>query len=160
MSKKERLIFLDIDGPMIPSGCYVAYGYEASYNRKYSPICVAIINRLCHETKAKIVFNSTHNMSGYDLIDDSVREGLKFGHMYKEGSFTSYPRVENRKDAINLWLKKHDYNDSNCLWCAFDDVDFQHSNLILIDFDVGITLKHYHKAVKILQKGNPITILG
>lgn len=153
-----RFVFLDIDGPMIPTGMFLLER-DASIKRKFSPIAVACLNHLCHEAKAKIVFNSTHNRDRLDLANDAIREGVKKGHLYNEGSFTEYPQLHNRLDAIQLWLKEHGMNEDNSKWVAFDDADFKHPNLVLIDYDEGLHPGHTDKAMRILGKGTPILIL-
>lgn len=156
--KKKRIVFLDIDGPMIPAGCYLAYGRMASFDRKFSPISVACINKLCHETKAKIVFNSVHCGSGQALVDDAIREGIKVGHLH-ENPLTTYPNANSRLDAIEQWL--HEHNEHEYLWVCFDDVDIGHDNQIMIDFNTGITPYHINLAMhkEHLNKGNRVLIL-
>ena len=155
--KKKRFVFLDIDGPMIPSGCYLAYGHRASFERKFSPIAVACINRLCHETKANIVFNTTHNRDGESLLQDAVREGLKAGHISSQTPFTMYPTLEDRLLAIKQWLKE--FAPDNCKWVSLDDCPIKDDNAILVDFDTGITPYHVNLAIEKLNKGNKILIL-
>lgn len=156
MSKKQKFVFLDIDGPMIPSGCYLL-DRDASYRRVFSPICVAVVNRLCHESGAKVVFNTTHNLDRWVMLEDAFRQGIKRGHVYLDSPMTKYPTLENRGDAINLWLKDNDFLDSD--WVAFDDCDFNHENLILIDFDVGLTPIHLNLAIDKLGKGRKVVVL-
>lgn len=162
MSKLIRLIFLDIDGPMIPSGMFLI-DRDASYKRVYSPIAVGVINHLCHETKAKIVFNTTHNMfdnpfTNKSVIEDSIDQGIKRGHLFNNGSKTKYPDIP-RLDAIKLWLKEHEMTEENAVWIAFDDVDFKHDNLILVDYDVGLTPQHLNEGIKKLGKGREFLVL-
>lgn len=158
MNKKKRIVFLDIDGPMIPSGCYLAYGVMASFSRKFSPIAVSCINRLCHEAKAKIVFNSVHCGAGQNLIDDAIREGIKKGHLH-DHCLTKYPNANSRLEAIEEWLDEH--NNYEYDWVVFDDVEIGTNNQILVDFDIGITPYHMNLAMHkdYLNKGNPFIIL-
>lgn len=152
---KQRLIFLDIDGPMIPSGCFLLFGRGASFDRKYSPISVSCLNNLCHQSKAKIVFNTTHNNDD-QLVEDSIREGIKKGHIYSGDCKTKYPQLENRLDAINLWLD--DTGNTENPWVAFDDCIFNSDRLIYVDYDDGLNVRHCNEAMNILGKGVPTLI--
>ena len=155
--KHQNIIFLDIDGPMIPSSCYLAYGVMASFERRFSPLAVACINRLCHETKAKIVFNTTHNrFYGDKLVDEAIREGIKKGFIHPTSPKTKYPELNNRLEAIHLWIKENP--EKPVRWVSFDDADVGENN-ILIDFDYGVGVKEINQAMKILNKGTPVIIL-
>jgi hypothetical protein len=153
----QRILFLDVDGPLIPSGMYVI-NRRASWERMCSPICVAIVNELCRKADAKIVFNSTHNRDGSRALADLAREGLDVD-FFHEDAMTGYFQdlsVGTRMGAIEDWMEKNGEAD----WIAFDDSNFtDNERLILIPFEVGITPHHYHLASEI-WKIEPIIVLG
>jgi hypothetical protein len=152
--KTNRILFLDIDGPMIPAGCYFIYGMHASMKRKFSPISVGIVNELCHQAEAKIVFNTAHNSDGERVIEDAVREGIKRGHIWSGNAQTRYPNTESRLTAIEHWIQENiDQEKTRLKWVGFDDFDYKHQNLVLVDFDVGLTPVHMNRAIEILGKG-------
>lgn len=49
-----RIIFLDIDGPMIPGTRYLI-NRSCSFDRDFPAETIAVINEVCHRTGAKIV---------------------------------------------------------------------------------------------------------
>lgn len=147
----QRILFLDIDGPMIPGGMFFI-DPMSSHDRKFSPISVAIVNRICNQSGAKIVFNTYHNTAGGALLADSVREGIKLSYIHEFGPMTLYPHgirgvtsmdMHDRMAAITQWQEVNGEAD----WIAFDDSKFTtDERLGLVDFDTGISPKHYDLA--------------
>ncbi|QIG70654.1 hypothetical protein EVB91_098 [Rhizobium phage RHph_I1_18] len=162
-----RVIFVDIDGPMIPGGMYLR-SMGASYERLFASHCVDALNAFCERTSAKIVFNSYHNYqttcdrigddfvnNGENLRKAAVRNGIISDHIHTDWR-TEYASPETRKlsgvtlgryDAIQRWLTAHpDTTD----WIAIDDADFRAyagDKQILIDFDYGFTIKEMNVAL-------------
>lgn len=180
----NRIIFLDIDGPMIPSYCWLwpLLPVNPSFGRNFSPLCVAIINELCDNIGAEIVFNSSHNpveqsricqttiiegaiikkevSIAENLKEAAIRNGIPETNIHKDWKTTygsGWGSKISRKLAINTWLTDHPEVDK---YVAFDDVDFtaEENNLVLVDYDVGLTLREYNSAVAIFG-GKPIIIL-
>lgn len=118
-----RIVFLDIDGPMIPDqiallpskdrfplkpvtrfGCYSGF----------SPYSVAFIRQLCKSMAAKIVTNSTHNIRGPDHIRELFRvNGLDPDEFLYEEPLSDYCnkdaeiRGADRDEAVARWVIKH-----------------------------------------------------
>ncbi len=142
-----RLIFLDIDGPMIPSSMFFI-DEMASWDRVFSPISIAILNALVEKTGAKIVTNSSHNSlltGNNDLNVDLINAGVPANSFHKNWrtEYPSYPRDA----SLKKWLVDNDCRDAD--WICFDDVQFTDDDrLILVDFDTGLTTVHYNLAMK------------
>lgn len=153
----NKVIFLDIDGPVIPIDVPV---YESVYRTTYSSNSIAYLNLLCEETGAKVVTNSMHNYEdwmGGDLRDDLVEWGLdeKFVHSNWR---TIFPRIDyskvnspvrgiGRLVAIEDWIKNH----GDTSWVCFDDRKFSDiANLIHIEDGLGIKEHHFDSALDIL----------
>jgi hypothetical protein len=156
-----KIAFLDIDGPMIPSGQYLI-NRMCSWERDFPAIPIACMNALCERSGAKIVLNTTHN-NPIDGVPDIkvmlIRAGLKEEHFHVD-SKTSYPNNTisggRRMLAVNEWLEEH---PEVTQWVAFDDEPFTNlENLILIDMDSGIHVGHLNQALGILG-GKPFIIL-
>lgn len=147
----DRVIFLDMDGPMIPAGMFFINSM-ASFNRLCSPIAVAIINRLCRESDAKLVMNTYHNTAGLALKTDLIREGINEEYFH-EHWHTIFPhgirsvdeKITDRMAGIQQWMIDHGEVD----WLCFDDADFTNDErLIRVDFDYGIGAKEFDKACR------------
>lgn len=148
-AKLQRLIFLDIDGPVIPNSQFLI-DRNASFGRNFAPTCIAAVKRLLGESGGKLVTNSTHNYhlrdSKHDLKSDLIAAGIKEVHFH-ENWRTQYPQVP-RDVAVKLWLKEN--GDHN--WVAFDDARFtDNKRLILIDADYGISVREFNQAARILK---------
>jgi hypothetical protein len=144
----QRILFLDVDGPLIPSGMY-AINLRASWERLCSPICIAIVNQICEDSGCKIVLNSTHSRDGAKAIEDLEREGLR--HFHDSVPTTRYPSKGHSSNArwyaVQKWIEK---SGEEINWIAIDDDPFtQNKRLIVVDFDIGITWKEYTKAAEI-----------
>lgn len=136
----KRIVFLDIDGPMIPSGMFLIEK-QCSFDRMFSRIPVAVINHLCEESGAQIVMNTTHNLHGGTMLSDVVREGIKEKYLHPTAPMTTYPQ-NNRWWAIQMWVQDNGPIDQ---WVAIDDAPFtKDERLILIDFNQGLHPGHYN----------------
>jgi len=136
----NRVLFLDIDGPIIPFGMFLV-DRMASANRIIPQIPVAVVREVCVRAKMKVVFNSTHNTPfvGVPNIDDAmVAAGLPRDAIHPD-KMTRYPSL-SRADAVRDWLHRHpEVNE----WVAFDDARFtDDDNLIWVDPDAGLHLAH------------------
>jgi hypothetical protein len=142
----ERIIFLDIDGPIIPGGAYLL-DPMCSHNRIIPEIPVAIVREACKRGNAKVVFNTTHNRS-WDGVDDievaMVKAGFPAEYIHPDTK-THYPETR-RDEAVQEWLSRHpEVKD----WIAFDDAKFTEAdNLIWVDPDAGLHLGHLAAAMK------------
>lgn len=151
-----RVIFLDIDGPMIPDTMLLAE-YWASWQRKMPPTTVAVVNCLCKESGARIVTNTTHNhqppaprVPDEDLTpikEALIREGVKPDYFHKD-SKTQYPDV-SRMAAVNHWLSAHPEVSE---WLIIDDdAQFAHSvdpNVLWVDPGTGLAISHLERALR------------
>lgn len=152
----EKVIFLDIDGPMIPSTmCLV--DRMASWKRRFPETTVAVIRELCERTGAKVVFNTTHNVPIPDVDDIHIalsKAGLDGAH-YHADRHTLYPQID-RALAVKEWLARHPEVED---WIALDDVKFTtDERLIFVDSDSGVTIQHLNMGIDRLG-GKPVTIL-
>lgn len=144
-----KIIFLDIDGPMIPYRMYFT-GSRPFNNENNSfvwdPIAVQMINSLTSECDAKIVFNTVHNENPSEILLHQAKfNGLLNIH---EDVKTNYPFTENRYQAITEWVDKHNTISD---WIVIDDVQVCLTRQVKINFDIGITLDNYKKAYAMLD---------
>jgi hypothetical protein len=57
----ERIVFLDIDGPVIPFSMFLV-DRHASINRVLAPIPVAVVKMICERSGARVVFKKNHKV--------------------------------------------------------------------------------------------------
>lgn len=152
-----KVVFLDIDGPMIPATMYLV-DKMASFNRVFPSTTVAVVNELCERTGAKVVFNTTHNRPFEHVpnIDVAlINHGLAEGHLHPSDRHTAYPDLP-RDVAVKEWLTRH---PEVTAWVALDDVrcaDDEH--MVLVDPDAGLHLGHLNDAIGRLG-GKPVLVL-
>ena len=153
----SRVIFLDIDGPMIPATMFLI-DRMCSWKRLFPATTIACINRLCADSGAKIVFNTTHNRPMADVLDIAqaiVRAGVDQEHLHPSDMHTRYPDIP-RDRAVKEWLARHDEVEA---WVAIDDVKCaDEPNMILVDPDAGLHVGHLNLASMVLG-GKPCIIL-
>ncbi len=154
-----RIIFQDIDGPLIPLRMYFS-GNRPFANDPgsfvYDPVAVAMINHLCEQFGAKVVFNTAHNENPPEI-------------MFKQGHFNGFKHLHDdiqtdyetlisagRHSSIKKWLEKHPEVTE---WIVIDDVLVYEPRQILVDYTLGMTLKDFHDSQRLFGY-NPSPIIG
>lgn len=152
----QRIIFIDIDGPVINTPCYWVDSMASLQRSVMNTQAIGVINRLCKLADAKLVTNSTHNHhtvreTGYTLRQDLIKWGIHEKYFHEDWR-TSFPWPDLESDplfpthrrlrGIMEWEQKNGQAD----WICFDDepfVDKSDERLFVIDFDRGITYDTY-----------------
>lgn len=154
----DKILFLDVDGPIIPSTMYFTH-VDPSYNRDYSPQCIAIINRICKESGCKVVMNTTHNTEPRELRTSMIAQDFRKEYFHEtphtrfpftspDNPYNVWPNTDDhpRMEAIKYWIKANGEVD----WIALDDVEFtDNERLVLVNYDIGLTLKEYNQVGEI-----------
>lgn len=149
MSNPGTVVFLDIDGPMIPGTMYLL-DLSCSMRRLVPATTVAVINTVCERSGARIVLNTTHNMHRagvWEMREALIAQGVKADWFHPTDSKTNYPaKGLGRLAAVNEWLGRHpEVHD----WVAFDDSKFtDDERLILVDPEAGLHLGHCNAALE------------
>jgi hypothetical protein len=152
MSDLQRIIFIDIDGPVINTPCYWVDSMASIHRAVLNTQAIGILNRLCKLGSALIVTNSTHNHvtireTGRTLKTDLIKWGLRPEHIHEDWR-TDFPwpdwgdgqNIHRRLKGIMGWQEKNGKAD----WICFDDEPFvTDDRLFVIDFDYGIDYHMY-----------------
>lgn len=145
MSDVNRVVFLDIDGPIIPYSAFLL-DRMCSWQRIIPPIPVAVVREVCRRGNAKLVFNTTHNTPMKDIDDIEialVKAGFPEDLIHPDMK-TKYPSI-SRSMAVLEWLSRHSETTD---WIAFDDAKFTDAdNLIWVHPDAGLHLGHLNEAL-------------
>jgi hypothetical protein len=153
-----RIIFLDIDGPVIPGHLYDVDPVAPYHRLLFDRNAIARLNRLCAAAGARIVTNSMHNfdlMSNRSLRDDLVAWGVDPRYIHANWR-TSFPMVNyasnpNPRRGWGRWLgiSKWIEHNGECDWVCFDDRSWTDDpRLVLVDFEHGITDANVAEAVR------------
>ncbi len=165
----DKIIFLDIDGPMIPGTMYLEDPF-CSMHQTFDPRSVMILKKIIEKAgDVKIVFNTAHNNTL-----EKTRHSPGLLNVWHEHGFddylhkdckTTYPNpmkdylvpddkeITRRLVAIYEWLNDHyDITQPNqVLWIAFDDEPIDHKRACTVDFDTGLSVKEFNHAAKYLN---------
>jgi hypothetical protein len=109
------IIFLDVDGPMIPVKAYYLPN-QSKPARMFDPCAVGMLNDLLKNTNSRIVMSSIHRLHGLQYIKDLLtKNGIdpKFLHT----DWTTPQIVTTRSGEIQLWLDDHNVEH----YIAIDD---------------------------------------
>jgi len=148
----DKIIFLDIDGPMIPYRALFLPG-QTTPMELFDPVAVSLLNNLCSSFGWKIVVHSSWiwMLGGDYTINHCVKQGIKPEHFHTE----SYCKqdINWRYDRVAEWLNRHpeviDY-------AIVDDEPFKDSlnfkypegmslHMVLVNYYVGFTFETYNQ---------------
>lgn len=161
----DKIIFLDIDGPMIPGRSYKMAGQTKPIVMKFDPVAVSIINDACEHHDRKIVIHSSW-LRVFGLQETYVhclKEGLLDAHFHNEALCNGHDHY--RYDRVLDWLSRHPEVDDFVI--VDDDLpDFMtmefgpdheddyskklRGHILPVDFDDGLLMSHWRK----LRDGN------
>lgn len=146
-NKTQKIIFLDIDGPMIPARAYRMANQTKPLVSKFDPCAVGILNDLCADSGWRIVLHTSwvRIQGGRETYEHCLKEGLGWRFFHEdawcdEDEHWRYTRVAK-------WLDKHPEITHYLILddepYAADIYNYEHPNdlenhLILVDFDDGI----------------------
>lgn len=164
----NRILFLDIDGVMIPA-TQVLIDTASCVHRKFPATTIAVLNELCRMSDAVIVFNTSHNSPHQygpteDIRESIIKAGVKpqYIHptdhktMYRNQAYTGMPL--DRSQAIHEWLLRHLEVDD--LWVVLDDVRCDvDEHMILVDPHGGLHTGHLNRALRLLDIGSELILI-
>lgn len=116
----DRILFLDIDGVMIPA-TQLLVNPNSCWDRIFPATTIAVLNEICKITKAKVVFNTSHNQKAKDVLDIEIalmNHGFKAEYIHPTDYKTLYPTFP-KAEAIQEWLLRH--LEVGNKWVALDD---------------------------------------
>ena len=143
----DKILFLDLDGPMIPQRAYTMPGQSRGWVTKFDPCAVGFINQACKKQKRKIVLHTSWictafavDIVGCDVKQHCINQGI-YADLFHDAPCNG--DIKNRYDRVNDWLIRNPCLD----FVILDDVDtrdvYLKRHLLLIYFDNGITWKDF-----------------
>lgn len=146
---RERVLFLDFDGPMIPMRAWPIQG-DRGYDT-FDPVAAATVKRVLDSAGAKIVVSSSWRISGYDVVVDVMeRAGLDRSYLHddwKTECIASGPTLLRKKE-IALWLSKHPEVQD---YVILDDEDVGLPNQVKVTFEDGLTMEASRQLFKLFN---------
>lgn len=155
-----KIIFQDVDGPLIPLRMYFGGNRPFDVNAGsfiYDPVAVAMINHLCSQYGALMVYNSAHNEnSPENMKHQATRNGLVHQH---EDIKTNFDVLHDfgRHAAIKEWLSRHpEVTD----WIVIDDMPVYLPKQVHVNYSIGMTIEDFQRADYLLSGKEPSKIIG
>lgn len=162
-STKKRVLFLDIDGPMIPYRAAFLPGQTAVMT-KFDPIAVAMINKLCEKRPdLKIVLHSSwvYINGGEETLNHCVQQGINLEYFYEPEPYVKED-IHWRYNRIAEWLERHPEITG---YVVVDDTPYEadfageykhpqelNSRIVIIDYNDGITINKYEDIMEVLEE--------
>lgn len=156
----EKIIFLDIDGPLATNDCFLKTELKfGKHLYRWNPKCCEILNEILGETGAEIVLSSDwRKYFTMDQLDEIfkwnriVKSPIAITDEYKK-SFSSSAEVD-RIYQIGRFLE----NNSIKNWVAVDDMDLKSdivSNFVHVEGEFGISAENIkEKLISFLNLNN------
>ena len=149
MIKKQKVLFLDIDGPMIPGRSYTMEGQTKPLVKTFDPCAVGLINDLCKCSGWRIVIHSSwlKILGEHETVYHCQTQGLK-GDYFHDDPFCK-ESINWRYTRVAEWLSRHPDTTHYVILdddlyrydMSYEGVVHPHDmakHLLLIDFEEGI----------------------
>jgi hypothetical protein len=157
----NKIIFLDLDGPMIPGRSYLNGPGDnrdlvlAGMYNKFDPLAVAMINDVCEHKGWRLVLHTSwvRHIGGKLTQNHCIEEGIK-PEYFHENAWCD--ENENwRYTRVARWLEGHpevtDYviiDDSPYnadIMSGYPHPEDMERHLMLVSYEDGLLSEHYNK---------------
>jgi hypothetical protein len=158
-----KIVFCDVDGPLIPGRMY--YAKNGHYSQEhgafiYDPVAVGMLRELCKRCDAKIVYSTAHNETDPNWMRRKARINGMEDLLHEDCRTEFRVSLYNKKDAIVEWLRRHpEIGEKD--WIVIDDEHIVDGpSQIKVDFGIGLTIGNFFDAVEYLsgKKNNGLIV--
>jgi hypothetical protein len=105
MTQKNKIIFVDIDGPMIPIRAYYLQS-QTDIVSLFDPCAVSLLNKLIEASQASIVISSTWQIQGYESCKTIFEDNGIICEFHRDWC-TERKFSSTRTQEISWWLNNH-----------------------------------------------------
>lgn len=152
-----NIIFLDVDGPLIPGRMY--YSPHATFDKQrglflWDHVAVGMIIELCKKHHAKVVFNTAHNERDSNLMHRKANlNGLSSEFIHEDCRTLYMINDSTKREAISAWMSDHTHEYEYHV--VIDDDILNIKNHVKVDFNIGMTIENFFEAEAYLQGLDP-----
>lgn len=148
-----KVIFLDIDGPMIPRRAYYLADNYCKLVTVFDPVAVQLLLALIRDNGVKIVVCSTWRKHGYDDVCKLLDKNGIASNLYLHPDWCTKDLERlggefKREDEIAEWLERHPEISH---YAILDDEKHDLDGMVHVTFSDGILWSHFLKAQKLLD---------
>lgn len=144
------MIFLDIDGPLIPVRACLLTEQPGARLMVFDPIAVAMVNKLIEESDAAVVVSSIWRYQGIDAVSQLFCEnGLNF-YFHKDWCTTLVRGHMLRSMEIAKWLECHP-EITNHVVIDDETIDHPSINAVKASTQDGMSFDNYLEAREYLN---------
>lgn len=150
----NKVIFLDFDGPMIPTRAYWLPNQTRPIVSIFDPVAVSLVNKLLEESQAQLVISSSWRNKGLDTIKDMLTKNGMDPSVLHEDWETPQKFSSQRIHDIKWWLDDH---PEVTHYVAIDDIDLDVEfvpNAVLAGAYEGFSFRNYLEARGFLDAYN------
>lgn len=155
----DKVLFLDLDGPMIPGRSYMHGAQEggglilAGVYNKFDPIAVAMINDVCEHRSWKIVLHTSwvRHIGGALTKAHCIDQGID-EHCFHEDAWCDedenwrYTRVAkwlNAHPGVEEYLIVDDTPYNADIMSQYPHPEDMEEHLMLVSYEDGLLSQHY-----------------
>lgn len=145
----KKIIFLDIDGPMIPGRAFMLPENYKKRATRFDPIAVALLNKILENGDIELVISSVWRLFGYEKICETLKNnGIDTAFLHEDWDTDRIYEgaSSNRVAEIKKWLKEHPEVKS---YVVIDDKDLKIDNFVQVSYQDGLLWCHYLKVCEI-----------
>jgi hypothetical protein len=152
-SKSQKILFLDIDGPMIPYRCLVM-PKQTPIMTLFDPVAVSLLNHLCDEHGWEIVLHSSwvRIEGGEKTHQHCIDQGIERQHFHQDAWCNEH--IDWRYSRVAEWLSRHPEVDKYVMvddepYAPDECKEFEHpvgmsSRLVLVNYYDGFLFSTYN----------------
>lgn len=160
---EPKIVFLDIDGPMIPYRCLVMEG-QTPIMTLFDPVAVSLLNHMCEKYGFKIVLHTSwvRILGGFETYEHCIKQGLKAENFHEDAWCDE--NIHWRYTRVSDWLSKHPEITE---YAMLDDEPYQYDetgaahpedmakHLVLINYYRGFLYQDMMEAVAVGRGAEP-----
>lgn len=143
-----KVIFCDIDGPLISGRAVFLPGNRGKLVSWFDPVATALLLDVIEETQCKLVISSTWRHKGKDVCFELLtKNGVSTEFLHEDWRTPVHFSECDRSLEIKEWLTKHKPEK----YAILDDGWVDLPNFVRTTELTGLELHHWEKLINILK---------
>jgi len=132
----EKVLFLDVDGPLIPKRAIILHEKGDGSYKRFDPVAAEMISIILRELDVWIVLSSTWRARPLEDLEDIFRDNKVLAKFHPDWRTTVKHPKFSRREQILEWISRHPEVKS---WAAVDDEDLSPlSNFVHVSYETAL----------------------